>query len=72
MPDTKETENMAVPAQKSIIIASLPAVAKAKANSLLISGNINPAVVEGLGSGDGYKKRKRLTHLTPDERLLRR
>jgi len=64
---------MAVPSQKSIIITtSLPGLAKTKTNSLVISGNINPAVVEGLGSGDGYKKRKRLTHLTPDERLLRR
>jgi X box-binding protein 1 len=64
---------MAVPTQKSIIITtSLPTLAKTKTNSLVISGNINPAVVEGLGCGDGYKKRKRLTHLSPDERLLRR
>lgn len=64
---------MAVPTRKNIIITtSLPGLTPTKTNSLLISGNINPAVVEGLGSGDGYKKRKRLTNLTPDERLLRR
>jgi len=64
---------MAVPTQKSIIITtSLPGLAKTKTNSLVISGHINPAVVEGLGTGDGYKKRKRLTHLTSDERLMRR
>lgn len=33
---------------------------------------MNPAVLEGLGDSDGYKKRKRLTHLSPEERMMRR
>jgi len=65
---------MAMVAPKTIVITSLPARSSVMTSRPLSSAaaSLPLSVTEGLGINGEPKKRKRLTNLTPEERLMRR